>query len=108
MFKLVIHKGTDEIGGNCVELSTENTTILIDYGSVLNEISTPAKIDKKIDAILLSHSHIDHFGEIKNIPDIPVYSSSITKELIDITSIFVTKDEIKNKFNFFKPKKVLK
>jgi len=105
MFKLVIHKGTNEIGGSCVELSTENTTILIDYGSVLDETSTPAKIDKKIDAILLSHSHIDHFGEIKNIPNIPIYSSPITKELIKITSIFVTKDEIKNNFHFFKPKK---
>ena len=105
MFKLVIHKGTNEIGGSCVELQTENTTILIDYGSVLDETSTPAKIDKKIDAILLSHSHIDHFGEIKNTPDIPIYSSPITKELIDITSIFVTKEEIKNNFHFFKPKK---
>jgi len=108
MFKLVIHKGTHEIGGSCVELSTENTTILIDYGSVLDENSTPAKIDKKIDAVLLSHSHIDHFGEITNIPDIPVYSSPITKELIKITSIFVTKDKIKNNFNFFDPKKSFK
>ena len=108
MFKLVIHKGTNEIGGSCVELSTENTTILIDYGSVLDENSTPAKIDKKIDAILLSHSHIDHFGEITNIPDISVYSSPITKELIKITSIFVTKDKIRNNFNFFEPKKSFK
>ncbi len=31
--KIKIHKGTDEIGGSCVELKTENTTILIDYGT---------------------------------------------------------------------------
>ena len=32
---LKIHKGTDEIGGSCIELSTNNTTILLDYGTPL-------------------------------------------------------------------------
>ncbi len=30
--KLTIYRGTHEIGGTCVELSTENTQILIDIG----------------------------------------------------------------------------
>ncbi|QIR75852.1 MBL fold metallo-hydrolase [Sulfurospirillum diekertiae] len=62
---LTIHKGTNEIGGSCIELSTQSTTILFDYGTPLNLEST--KLDfknKKIDAIVISHPHQDHFGEI--------------------------------------------
>jgi len=42
---LTIHKGTNEIGGSCIELSTQNTTILFDYGTPLNLAST--KLDLK-------------------------------------------------------------
>jgi len=32
-----IHRGTKEIGGSCVEIWTENTRILIDFGIPLVE-----------------------------------------------------------------------
>ena len=32
ILNLIIHRGTHEIGGSCVELATKNTRILIDIG----------------------------------------------------------------------------
>lgn len=99
---LKIHKGTDEIGGSCIELSTENTTILLDYGTPLKEDSTQAVITKPVDAILISHPHQDHFGEIVNIDtDTPVYCGELSLELMNATKIFTGGEILKNNFQTF-------
>lgn len=98
-----IHKGTNEIGGSCIELSTDNSTILLDYGTPLKEDSKQIKIDKSIDAILISHPHQDHFGEIANIDTaIPVYCGELARELMNTTKIFTGYEPLKNNFNTYK------
>ena len=52
-----IYKGSDEIGGNSVELKTKNSTILLDYGTPLQKGSKQVEIDTRIDAVLISHPH---------------------------------------------------
>jgi ribonuclease J len=100
--KLQIHKGTNEIGGNCIELSTKNTTILLDYGTPLKKDSNAVKLDKKIDAILISHPHQDHFGEIENIKTgVPIYCGKLSLELMNTTKIFIGDKELKNNFKIF-------
>ena len=47
----MVFKGTDEIGGSCVQLSTSNTTILLDYGTPLNPDSKPVTLNQNIDAV---------------------------------------------------------
>lgn len=89
---LIIHRGTHEIGGSCVELETKDSRIVIDIGlPLVNErgeqfdfrpykkLTGPQLIQKKIlpnvpglyrfdttkpkpDALLISHPHLDHFG----------------------------------------------
>ena len=115
---LTIHRGTKEIGGSCVELRTGRSRTLIDFGmplvSVNGEKFDPevlkhksidrlkeAKIlpdieglykgeEKGIDAILISHSHLDHYGFLSYVhPDIPVYMSEGAKSLADISEMFV-------------------
>lgn len=87
--KITIHKGTNEIGGSCIELSTNNSTVLLDYGTPLQEDSAQIKIDKPIDAIIISHPHQDHFGEIANIDTtIPIYCGELAKELMNATNIY--------------------
>lgn len=116
--QLIIHRGTQEIGGSCVELKTNATRILIDFGlplvssqkdqpfdskileikSVreLKELGILPNIDglyrnekKGIDAILISHSHMDHYGLLSYVNrEIPIYMSEGAKELIEITNIF--------------------
>jgi len=119
--QLIIHRGTQEIGGSCVELSTATSRILIDFGmplvkenkerfepdvlegksvEELKDLSILPQVDglykdenKSIDAILISHSHLDHYGLLSYVhPDIPIYLSEGAKELIDITSLFVHRE----------------
>lgn len=117
---LTIHRGTKEIGGSCVELRTDNSRILIDFGMPLvtekgeqfdsanlagKSVEDLKKLkilpnikglykneEKEIDAIVISHSHLDHYGFLSYVnQDIPVYMSQGAKELIDVTSIFITR-----------------
>ena len=97
-----IYKGTDEIGGSCVELKTKNTTILLDYGTPLQDTSNQVKITDNIDAILISHPHQDHFGEIVNIEKtIPVYCGELSLELMNATKIFTGNEILANNFQLF-------
>lgn len=114
---LIIHRGAKEIGGSCIELQSENSKILIDFGlplvdenkepfdksTVQNKstqelISTGILPDIRglyadeapdIQAILLSHPHQDHYGLLSFVnPEIPVYLSQGCKELIEVSYFF--------------------
>lgn len=122
--QLTIYRGTHEIGGSCVELTTDKTRLLIDFGIPLvtlqherfdsriligKSVEELKKLkilpnikglyrteEKEVDAILISHSHPDHYGLLNYVhPDIPVYMSQGAKELIEISSIFTP-----NKLNY--------
>ena len=116
---LTIHRGTHEIGGSCVELATKNTRILVDIGLPLVDeegqsfnlgnyldLSKAELVEKNIakdvpglykedtdskppDAILISHSHPDHYGLLTFVkPEIPLYLSEGCMELIKATYYF--------------------
>ena len=116
--QLIIHRGTKEIGGSCVELITATNRILIDFGiplvsrdhqpfdvnqlkgksigelrarSILPDIKGLYKDEEKgIDGILISHSHLDHYGFLQYVnPEIPIYLSQGAGILIDVSNIFV-------------------
>lgn len=103
--QLVIHKGSQEIGGSCIQLSQEGTNILLDIGLPLREESKPVDLSTlKPDAIFVSHPHQDHYGLIVDIdPSIPVYMSDLGKRLIDAARIFNRQPLLSNDFHFFKP-----
>lgn len=115
--QLIVHRGTQEIGGSCVELKTQKTRVLIDFGmplvnakkekfdskiligksiEELKELNILPNIkglynneEKAIDAILISHSHMDHYGLLNYVHrDIPIYMSKGANELIEISNIF--------------------
>ena len=115
--KFIIHRGTKEIGGTCVEVNTDKTRIVIDFGMPLVDTRKEpfdsktligksvddlkkSKIlpdikglynteEKSIDAIVISHSHMDHYGLLSYVhSDIPAYMSQGARELIEISSIF--------------------
>lgn len=106
--QIIIHRGTEEIGGTCIELSTQNTTILLDLGAPLSKESKDLDLsNKKVDAIFISHPHQDHFGLIDIIDsNIPVYIGKLGKNLIDATRMLLSKELYPNNFKFFRKNEV--
>jgi len=116
--QLIIHRGTQEIGGSCVELIAKNSRILVDFGLPLVSAQKDQPFDsktlerksvkelkemgilpniqglyrnenKEIDAIFISHSHMDHYGLLRYVnPEIPIYMSEGAKELVEISNMF--------------------
>ena len=123
-----IHRGTKEIGGSCVEIWTQSTRIVVDFGMPLvnpdktqfdsraiKNLSAKELIRKRIlpdikelyenkgnTALVLSHAHQDHFGLIKYVnANCKIYLGRATQKLIEITSIFTNQDwEVLNSQHF--------
>ncbi len=101
---ILIHKGTNEIGGTCIQLSTNNTNILLDIGTPLNKEIKYIDYSKiNPDGIIISHPHQDHYGMITAIDlKIPIYIGEVGKNLINATSMFLGKDLYVNNFYHIK------
>lgn len=94
--KILIHRGTNQIGGCITEISSNaGTKIIIDIGANLPnaerikklelEIDGLTKGKAKYDAILITHYHGDHIGLYNKIlPEIPIYIGAISKEIFNI------------------------
>ncbi|WLD13540.1 MBL fold metallo-hydrolase [Planctellipticum variicoloris] len=108
--QVTIHRGTHEIGGNCIEIATDRTRIILDIGMPLfNEDREPhdsaqlrrhsAEELRRVgilpqvpglfedgpapDAILLSHAHEDHTGLIRHSQnEIPIYAGVGTSKMM--------------------------
>lgn len=102
--KVVIHRGSNEIGGTCIQLTTEQSTILLDLGLPLSKNSKEIDVAAlKPDAVLISHPHQDHFGMIEGLaPNIPVYMGELGMNLINATRMLLGKDLLKNDIRHFK------
>ena len=58
--KVTIHKGSQEIGGTCIQVSSGNTTILLDVGLPLSADSRAVDVSRLVvDAVLVSHPDVD-------------------------------------------------
>ncbi len=66
MIRLSFLGGCREVGRSAVLVDTGTEKILLDYGIKINVKPTqyPNRVDTKLNAILLSHSHLDHSGAI--------------------------------------------
>jgi len=115
--KFKIHRGTQEIGGSCVEVWTESARILLDFGMPLvegdgeefnfNKYKDLAKdqlVEKgvlpnieglyedekpQIDGVIISHAHQDHYGLTSYInSNINFHLGKATHEIIELTNLF--------------------
>jgi ribonuclease J len=99
--RLRIHRGAAEIGGNCVELQSGPSSILIDLGLPLNaEGPEPSLLpavrgltdgsNPNLAGIVLSHPHGDHYGLAGLVhPDIPVFIGTHARKLLMASARFM-------------------
>lgn len=104
--KVKIYRGTKEIGGSCVELKADNGKILwVDLGAPLDD--KKPKIDyanNKVDALLISHPHQDHFGLMENVrTNVPIFIGELSLDLINATKIFRDIPLLSGNFKTIKP-----
>jgi len=100
ILKVKIIRGTDEIGGTCLKISTDKTALLFDIGASLTDEKLILN-ESKVDGVLISHAHQDHYGELDLLPDTTVYSGKDTETLIDATRLFTGKEPLKNTWEHF-------
>lgn len=104
--KIKIYRGTNEIGGTCVELTADNGKVLwVDLGAPLD--STNPNVDyaqSKLDALLISHPHQDHFGLMEKVgTNVPIFIGELTLDLINATKIFRAVPQLSGNFKTIKP-----
>jgi len=89
--KIIIHRGTHQIGGCITEILTKDSRIIIDMGEELPNPNIPShQIDlpgvtsgpSTCDGVFFTHYHGDHIGLISTInPDIPLYLGEAAKDI---------------------------
>ncbi|MEI6142285.1 MAG: MBL fold metallo-hydrolase [Mariniphaga sp.] len=133
--KFKIHRGTKEIGGSCVEVWTENTRILLDFGMPLVEkdgrefdfgkfkglnhkelIGHGVLPDIKglynesaelLDGVIISHPHQDHYGLSKFIhKKVKYFLGEATHKIIEINQLFTSQEIIIENATYFEKGKV--
>ena len=95
--RVIIHRGTHQIGGVATEICTSSARILIDMGDELGledgfiptPLSVPGVTDANgsCDAVLFTHNHADHVGQLISIRDeIPLYMGGLAKDILQFTT----------------------
>ena len=100
---ITVHRGTHQIGGSAIEISTASTRIMLDFGNELSldEKYTPINLDidgvtkgkPDCDGIVISHYHMDHLGQLTSaLSEIPLYMGELSKEIAIISAEYQDKD----------------
>src|SRR5664280_435908 len=105
--KVRIYRGTKEIGGTCIELTSNSGKILwIDLGLPLSNANPIIDYAQKIsiNALLISHPHQDHFGLMKFLDtETPIYIGNVSLDLINSTKLFLGEAPINKNFQIIEP-----
>lgn len=125
-----IHRGTQEIGGSCVEVWTDTTKIIVDIGMPLvvadrkefnfkqyEKLSIEELVQQdilpdieglyensssKVDGILISHYHQDHHGFLQFADhSIPIYTGKATQDILEFSEEFFKGQKLTKQFQSF-------
>jgi len=129
-----IHRGTKEIGGSCVEVWTEGTRILLDFGMPLVEKDGKAfdfgkyetltsdeliilgvlpdiqglynDTTKLIDGVIISHPHQDHYGLSNYIhKNVKHFLGEATHKIIEVSNLFMSRKVVIGNVTYFEKEK---
>lgn len=86
--------GAHEVGGSCILLKIHNKNILLDSGIRQSASKDPLPDFRTlqehggVDAIIISHAHLDHIGSLpiisKEYPSARIYTNNMTKDLMKV------------------------
>jgi ribonuclease J len=128
--KFKIHRGTQEIGGSCVEVWTDTTKIVIDIGLPLvmsnkrafdfkqfEKLTTVELVAKGIlpdidelyenktsmvDGIIISHYHQDHHGFLSYVDaSIPIFTGKATQTILEFSEELFNGKQLNKRFKNF-------
>ena len=95
-----IHRGTKEIGGNCIELKSAGKSIILDLGMPLTIVNQDDAALPNISGlsdgdntdllgIVISHPHQDHYGLLPKVhPSVPVFIGKDAHAILEASSPF--------------------
>src|ERR1700704_3083664 len=103
---LTVHRGTQQIGGSCIEIAhPAGDRIILDAGRPLDAPDgatglLPTSLDRtKPATVLISHPHQDHWGLVDELPEEwPIWTGEGSAKLITITGD-ITRRPILRAFN---------
>ena len=100
--RICIHRGTQEIGGTCIEVEARGKRIVLDVGlpldapdehaheRLLPPIAGFRESDDSLLGVVISHPHQDHYGLARRIgPDVPVYIGKDAHNILRAASAYV-------------------
>ena len=108
--KIIIHRGSKQIGGTCIEFWSERSRLIFDIGEELPDINnltkkqTPLIVDdlflnskrtaREIDGVFITHNHGDHIGLLENVRDsIPIFIGKVAAEIHNTICDFTSKNK---------------
>ena len=94
-----IHRGSHEIGGNCVEVESGGARIVLDLGRPLDAgpdddvplppISGLDGNDPSLLGVLISHPHQDHYGLASGISEkVPIFTGEAASNILRQAAFF--------------------
>jgi len=99
--RICIHRGSNEIGGTCIEVESSGKRIVLDVGLPLNvdTFTDPVSLvphvkgftesDDDLLAIVISHPHQDHYGLVGHLrTDIPVVIGDSACRMLKVADQF--------------------
>jgi Cft2 family RNA processing exonuclease len=80
--KITFNGGAREVGGSCAVVETEDARVALDYGIKVDE-GLAYNMPGDLDAVIVSHAHLDHSGNLLTIADkkVVVIGSRATREV---------------------------
>ena len=99
--RLRVLRGTQEVGGSCIELEAKGARILLDLGlpldnrdldplALLPDIPGLRAEDPTLLGLIISHGHLDHWGlAVHARPELPIFIGEATRRILAAAAPFV-------------------
>lgn len=96
--KVCIHRGTQEVGGTCIEIESQGKRIVLDVGLPLEAIDSIESLPQVegfrerhegLLAVVISHPHLDHYGLARYLlPGTQMIMGAATERILKAAMLF--------------------